>query len=472
LSEAGSGIEGMRQDSGFARYVAERLTQEGFTLVDVGCAGGLAGGWRAFGDRLSALAFDANAEEIARLSAAETNSKVRYVGGWVGMPDDHPLKRRIGTKAYWHHWPAGRLSYERSHDIRRARQEGQEPRALEAYFRDEVLAQDWSTEPGEGFDLDYARSFERFAPDGTGAGPGPVIHLPPYLQAAGFYDADFLKLDIDGPDYEVLRSMSDLLAQPSLLGVSLEVCFYGSHDANDNSFHNMDRLMREKGFDLFGLSVRTYASAALPWPYLDAHPSMTTGGRPVQGDALYLRDLGSRVRRDAAAELSAEKLAKTAALLALFTLPDYAAEMLIVHRQRLSALIDVDHGLDLLAEEIQQDNSGAPMAYRDYIRAFEAEDPTFFDRYGSRYGWMQDLIRTATAAPLVQDKVAALEGRLEESSAAVTAAHDQVQAMKAQLQAAQASAAEAAGRLAHIEGSTMWRLTAPLRRALSALKRR
>ena len=481
MSEAGSGIEGLRNNSAFARYVASCLTSEAFKLVDVGCAGGVALGWRTFGDKLSAIGFDTNAPEVDRLNAAEANPNVRYVAGWVGMPDGHPLKTRIGPKAFWHQWPAGRLAYERTYNLRNARAEGRPPSTLQAYFDDEVLGQDWLTTPVGGYDLDYGRTFEVFPvdPAETAArppsGPDPVIHLPPFLKAAGFYDADFFKLDIDGPDYEVLRSASDLLTQPSLLGVSLEVSFYGSHDANDNSFHNMDRLMREKGFDLFGLSVRTYAAAALPYPYLDAHPSMNTGGRPIQGDALYLRDLGSRVRREDAAKLSDEKLAKTAALLALFTLPDSAAEILIVHRERLSRVLDVDHGLDLLAAEIQE-NDLIGAGYHAYMDAFEAEDPRFFDVYTARNRWMTKIMQIATDAPAVDARLKAAEEALEAARVEAETERRRAQALEAARTDGQADTAralaETEARLAAIERSTSWRLTAPVRALLGALKGR
>jgi hypothetical protein len=478
VSEAGSGIEGFRHNSAFAEYVAGRLTSEPFKLVDVGCAGGLAQGWRAFGDRLAAVGFDTNAGEIDRLSSTETNPLVRYVAGWVGMPDSHPLKQRIGSKAFWHQWPAGRLAYERTYNVRAARNAGHDPKTLEDYFRDDVIAQDWLTTPVASYDLAYERTFEIFpvseaetASAQAPPAPDSVIHLAPYLKAAGFYDADFLKLDIDGPDYEVLRSLTDLLTQPSLLGVSLEVCFYGSHDANDNSFHNMDRLMREKGFDLLGLSVRTYSLAALPFPYLDAHPSMNTGGRPIQGDALYVRDLGSRVRKEVAASLSDEKLAKTAALLALFNLPDHAAEILIVHRKRLTTLLDVDHALDLLAEEIQPDDKIAT-GYRKYIEAFESEDARFFDRYTARNAWMDRVLQEARRAPAEAARAEEAARRAEEARRVLEEVEARARAEAGRHTAEADALRKSEARLAAIEGSTSWRLTAPLRAMAGLLGRR
>jgi len=470
LSEAGSGIEGLRPDSGFARLVAGSLKAESFKLIDVGCAGGLPSGWRAFGDRLAAIGFDCDAGEVARLNAAERNPNVRYECGFVGVPAGHPLNAQIAGRGYWHLWVAGRLAYERSHRNRAAKAAGEPAPSVDDYFHDIVHNQDWSPFPTHGFDTDYRPTFDIFEPSDEAAAaavsdgpPDRIIDLAAFAKGADFEDADFIKIDVDGPDYEVLRSANALLARPTLLGVALEVCFYGSHDANDNSFHNMDRLMREKGFELYGLSVRAYASAAMPFPYLDVHPSMNTGGRPVQGDAIYIRDLGSRTRKAEAAALSDDKLAKAAALYALFSLPDYAAEMLVVHRDRLSRLFDVDEALDLLAVQIQADQEPPLLTYRDYMAALESEEPRFFDVYSRRNAWFNGLMATGAAAPRIAEelellrqdrdalasKAADLERRLGETEA--RGGHD-----LDRLRGAEAT-------LAAIRRSTSWRLTAPLR---------
>jgi hypothetical protein len=420
-------VEGLRKDSAFARHVAERLRNEPFPVADVGCWGGLDVAWRQFGDRLQAVGFDCVSAEVARLRAAETHPGVRYVDGFVGLPADHPLKQRIGDKSVWHQWPSYRLSYQRSVDIRTAKAEGRPVPTIEHHYRDMVWPQDEAV-PAGGFDTDYAAAYQLFGPqDGTsgnGATPDQPLLLPAVLSDLGLTDLDMLKIDVDGPDHEILRSSTELLARPGLLAVGAEVCFYGSHDANDNSFHNIDRLMREKGFDLFGLTIRNYSSAALPWPYLDTYPALTSGGRPVQGDAIYIRDLASPVRKADAAAVSDEKLAKLAAIFALFGLPDEAAEVLLTHRVRLEGLIDIDAARELLAAQIQE-NDGTDLTYAEYIADFEAETPQFFDLYGRRSTWLADL----------QERADDAEAALVRERRARQDAEDRLQALQAELDA-------------------------------------
>ena len=441
MSEAGSGIEGLRADSAFARHVAARLG-EPFQLIDVGAAGGVAPGWRVFGERLAALAYEADAEEVARLNKAETNPAVRYVAGFVGLAPGDPLRARLDGRHRHHNWVGGRLSFERIRTLRNARAAGHAPLPVDRHFT-EAVAGSRPLPPEDGYDTDYAATFrnasESAAAEAARAGEPPWIVLADHVREAGFETADFLKIDVDGPDFEILRSCPDLLERPTLLGAALEVTYFGSHDANDNTFHNMDRLMREKGFDLFGLTVRNYASAALPSPFMDRHIGHTFQGRPFQGDAIYLRDLASPFWKETAAAVSDDKLAKLAALFALFSLPDQAAELLIVHRDRMDPLLDVQASLALLTTQAQESWPDG-VSYDDWIAKFEREDGFFFDIYGKRDVWMKGLVQMARETP---QAIAELERRLAETTAALASEREARRAAEAK---AAAGAASVAGR--------------------------
>ena len=456
MSEAGSGIEGFKSDSAFARFVTGAL-QAPFRLADVGCAGGLAPGWRAFGDRLSALGFDPDPAAIAALVEREINPAVRYVQGFVGLPAEHPLAVRLRGRAHQHGWVGGRLAYERVRWMKARQAAGLPPLSLEDYLREVVEPQASGAVPFDGYDLDYTAAFEPPAPEvaPSQAPATDLIHLPTCLSEAGFDEVDFIKIDVDGPDFEILRSCAGVLARPSLLGVAIEVSFFGSHDANDNTFHNVDRLMRSHGFDLFGLSVRGYASAALPSPFMDRHASANYQGRPFQGDAVYIRDLASPAQRPLADGLSVDKLLKAAALFALFNLQDQAAEILIAHRERLSGAIDVDAGLDLLTAEVP-DSPVEGASYRDWIALFEQEDPRLYDVYSRRAQWMSGLMQAARDAPAKDAGLAEAAARLEDAEVERRRAEDA-------LKAAETRIADLESELRTTRRSRLWRAGESLR---------
>jgi hypothetical protein len=365
-------MEAIRRDSPSARLLAAALSDR-FTLLDIGCSGGIDAGWNLFGEGLHAFGFDPGRHEIERLAAAERRPNVRYINGFVGLPDGHPAKGAAVDP--WRLDPWGRLSAYRTQQLQQERAAAAAPLA----------------EGAEQEDL-MARNLWREA---ALADPARPIHLPAFLDAEGVVDVDFIKIDVDGTDFEILQSLESRLSDPPVLGAVLEVNFFGGPGPQVNSFHNVDRFMRAQGFDLFDLTVRRYALAALPRPYLYPLPlaSQTTAGRPWQGDALYLRDVGypfaqSLPGRDASA-WSDDKLLKLATLYAMTGLLDQAAELLILSRERLSLRLDIDAALDVMTRE-SQDSEPELWAerrfssYGDYIAAYEADDPAFYGAQARR----------------------------------------------------------------------------------------
>lgn len=323
-------MEHLRHDhSPAAAYLIDHV--ERFSVVDVGCSGGLHPAWNICGDKLHAIGFDPVESEIARLTSAEARPNVRYRYAFV-VGDEGPHLRRD---------PSSRLSYVRT----LARRDGRDFSLPKPGIPESVRRQIW---------------------------PGPeIVRLPAALSAGGLIDLDFIKIDIDGGDFEVLATLPETFAQTGALGAVLEVNFIGGPEDGHHTFHNTDRLMRQCGFDLFDLSVRRYASSALPQPYVNSFPAQTIRGRPLQGDALYLRDLGWTIPQHEG--LDEAKIIKLAALFTLFNLQDQAAEVLIHHRERLAPVLNVEHCLDLLTAELGFDGG-----YAAYMDRFDADDPMFY----------------------------------------------------------------------------------------------
>lgn len=352
--------------SDFVRLAARGLQSVPFRLVDVGCSGGIDPSWRVFGPDLAAIAIDASAAECERLAKAERNPAVSYVPAFVSG-SAKPLD--LENDAAWRAVVATctRLSYARMLEIRAAR--------LKAASTEEQIRHNaWHL---------------------TGlADPEQPVVVPDLLAQRGWTDIDYLKIDIDGADFHVLKSFEGRLAALGVVGVQLEVNFVGGAGLDEHVFHNTDRFMRRHGFDLFRLDVRTYSSGALPARFLTTSPAQTVSGRPVQGEAYYARDVGG-----GATDMPGEKLLKLAAIAATWQVPDVAAEILVRHRPRLADRIDVDHALDLLAAQVQAGGEQI-LPYPDYLAAFEKESLAFFpqpDRVIDRPTFWQR-VRAARAA--------------------------------------------------------------------------
>ncbi len=334
----------------FAEFIAKSLKDEDFVLVDVGCGGGIDSTWRVFADRLSAVGFDAQIEEVRRLTAAETSEKISYRAAFVGTPPEHPISTVRGTRPPNTRDPQHRFAFRRTMNNLADR--------IKNFSSDEIV------------EFNVWKEADLPQPD--------RIFLPEYLDQIGFSSIDFVKIDIDSDDFDVLQSLETSLNERGVLGLCLEVNFYGSDNPTEHVFHNTDRFMRKNGFDLFGLTTRNYSAAALPRRYaLDRLPAQSIGGRPYQGDALYLRDAGSPEWSNFGQATNAEKLLKLAALFSLFGLPDWAADILIEHHAHLKHVIDISRGLDLLASETEIGTLHS-MDYAALMTAFQADDDIFY----------------------------------------------------------------------------------------------
>jgi len=70
-------MEGLLSRTNFAELAASAPELSHFTVVDVGCSGGIDTAWRVFGPKLTAFGFDPNLDECARLQTAEKLTGVR-----------------------------------------------------------------------------------------------------------------------------------------------------------------------------------------------------------------------------------------------------------------------------------------------------------------------------------------------------------------------------------------------------------
>ncbi len=327
---------------------AQALRREKFSLVDIGCSGGIDAVWRGFGDRLAAIGFDASADEIRRLQAQETNLGISYIAGFVDIQSDHPFAKRARNLPVHVDTLFGRFSAGWAYDIERERR------------GDTEISHEQKFKLNQWMDTQLANH---------------TISAPHILAERKFTDVDFLKIDVDGPDLRVLQSFDGLFGKLGILAARLEVCMFGGAGETVNSFHNTDRFMREQGYCLFRLDNRTYSNRALPSPFLYDFPAQTAGGRIFQAEAHYALDPAGIEWKSVADRLSDEKLIKLAAIFSVWDLPDSAAELLVTFRGRLSTLMDVDRALDVLSAQAQPI---APLPYRDYVALF-AEDPIGFD---------------------------------------------------------------------------------------------
>jgi hypothetical protein len=339
----------------FIRLVAKSLKEERFALVDVGCSGGIEPIWRLFDERFAAIGFDASASECRRLAAEETSPNVHYVSGFVGISPDHPFARHAEAVPPYHDDIFQRTSAAWSLELRAKR-------LAAASDREKMQHNAW-------MDTELADA-------------NRPVFVSETLGKFGFDSVDFLKMDIDGPDFYVLNSLDGVFERLGILGVRLEVNMFGDAGDTTHTFHNTDRFMRQQGYVLARLEDRSYSMRALPSRFAITMPAQSVSGRTFQSEAFYARDLAATRWKSLADSTSIEKLAKLAAIFSAWEQPDGAAELLLKFRDRFSALFDVDKALDMLAAQTQYADGGKDeveiLSYRDHMALFATDPPEFY----------------------------------------------------------------------------------------------
>ena len=348
-----------------------------FVLIDLGGGRGIGDAWRAFGPSLVAHAYGPSIDACEQAPAGEPFANVFYHARRVGLPDSHPfVQRREEDGAHrpntniWGRVTAGYLA-------QRAQ----------------------STSPG-------AAAAPRMAD------PNDVIGLDGIVRAENLTSVDFLELDVD--EIDVLESAREVLKTCQVLGVAIEVNWFGSASSTEHTFHNTDRFMREQGFTLFGVTHRRYSRTDLPAPFADEGFASTRFGQPYQGDAFYMRDLAADEQAGRAAEYSPEKLIKLACIYELVGVPDCAAEVLNRFERRLVSFGEREPLLDALTPPLL----GQQLSYRDYIARFRREPELFLPSAAAPpQPSPSDPVAAAPAAPAAPSLPRRIKHRVRERAA-------------------------------------------------------
>lgn len=315
---------------------------EDFCVIDVGASNGVQRIFKPFGERLRFYGFDPLVAEMDRLNKLETNPKVTYEAAFVSKPGHVPKVsshgRRPGSGARRH-------------------------AAVQAKLR-----------------MGYDRVKEEFNAGQPVELTDRVITLDERFRDVGYEAVDFIKIDTDGHDIDVLMGAEELLREGGVLGLDIEVRFNGPQRDTSNIFRNVDRILGMAGFALFQLDTKNYARAALPRPFVKNKPTVSAHGQIRWGNALYLRDLGDPMYEAVTGfEPTRAKVLKAICLYDLFDLPDSAIEIAKKYSSLLEGVCPVETIFDRLTPKI----AGQEMTYDEYMEQFDkAIEAKEFYRFG------------------------------------------------------------------------------------------
>lgn len=343
-------LSSFRHKSTFVNALLQRglFDHQSFSLIDVGCSGGIDPFWRQFGKSLRAVGFDPLVSEVERLNSEENGCNIRYVAAWIGEGDRQlPPTVRIDSEPGKGPYSTFALS--------------SASRAYETTRRS-IIAEVFN----RGAELRFA---ER------------RLSVDEWLAINDFGPVDALKCDVDGFDFEVFVGARELLSSPKKpLAVITEAQLHEPRDRHGTAFGDLDRYLRDHGYRLFNIDIHNYSRAELPAPFLITLFAQTSTGQAVHCDALYMLDpvMDPGVLDEMLARDDQAALFKLVVLYEAFGLPDCAASLLVRLREVGVSPCDLDIGwaLDWLTPE----NPYGATTHSAYLDAFAANPQLLFPK--------------------------------------------------------------------------------------------
>lgn len=164
----------------------------------------------------------------------------------------------------------------------------------------------------------------------TGQEDMKVVSLAEWAGEAKLESVDFLKLNVQGGEHEILNGAGSVL--DDVLGVLIEVAFVESYKKRP-FFADTDQLLRGRGFTFFDLLAHHYigrSATPVTAQHLEVQQPgigqlVSSWGQLIEGHALYFRD---PIADDRAAKFAPHRLIKLAVLAEAFGQVEYAFELL------------------------------------------------------------------------------------------------------------------------------------------------
>lgn len=281
----------------------QRLGQVPLIVGDVGAAGVLDGRWKELGHCVHQLTFE------PRTGTADANSSATHFAVALGAS---PGKQTLHITRFADSSSLYPIDYDR----------------MSAFAVADLLEQ-------------------------TGEMPVELVTLDGCLEHQPALSPQFLKIDVEGAELDVLQGGERVL-DSTVLGLRVEVSFVGRH-LGAPLFGEIDAFLRAHGFELFSLSRELMMRRNLAWSPV-SHPQL------VWGDGVYFLTAGSffaRLRHKKPSEREF-LLTRFIVILLAHRAHDYAME--IIERTESERLIE-----DVLLSELK---SSVDQAARHSTRLF------------------------------------------------------------------------------------------------------
>lgn len=295
-------------------------------VVDVGSRGGFEPQWNVYGDSVRLIGFEPDIEECDKLNAHESRLRRHYPVA---------LHRDKGTRSFYvtKHDAASSFYKPYSRFLDRL------PESVNRTIKEELI-------------------FE-------------TIDLDSFLGEESIGAVDFIKLDTEGAEYDILLGAKMALSK-SVFGISLEMLF-NRQRIGEPLFSEIDLFLREQGFVVYDLPIFRCARTVLSPHMFSDNAGPTDHGQATWTQAIYFRDAFDEIKFGHLGDKwDPLRILKLASVLELFNFEDCALELINLYRLRLSnAGLDPATMINLLVPPVD----GKFVSWKEYCDHIKAEGP-------------------------------------------------------------------------------------------------
>jgi FkbM family methyltransferase len=317
-------------ESPFTRWVVQQgLLRERLVVIDAGCQGGVHVQWDLLGDLAEVHAFDAIAEAVEELARREVRPHRHYYNIALGSED--------GQRKF--------------------------------FVKPNVFSSSFIAEDGRARFVVYGPdivSDPQLEPRDTQGASGPgarittVRRLDALFAQGALPPADFIKLDCEGFEPEILAGARQYMRASKTLAVVAETNFLPVEPGGRTQFDELHASLLEQGLRLFDLVserlprpeyLRLREARHRTWPVPAdprTRPPPFAIGQFVVFDILFCRDLVAQSAVPEGNDTSIDRILKMMIIFEMHGLMDCATELASHFRERLGARLDVDRAIDLL----------------------------------------------------------------------------------------------------------------------------
>jgi len=311
----------------FTKHLVEKKVFENdpLVVVDVGARKGFEKHWNHYEDQINLIGFEPNEESFKECVEKKSNKQTTYY--------HYALDKEKGEKEFY---ISAYLS------------------ACGFYMPDKNIVERFGSE--DALSITQIKKIK-------------TIDLDSFSEEHGIQKVDFIKLDTEGSELDILKG-SEKTLKNSVLGLSIEVEFLKMY-IDQPLFSDIDQYLRSLNFELYDLDLNRKTRKSLS-SYASAN--IKNMGQVVQGQALYLRDVSGEMERN---EFNIEfwsksRILKMTSIQELFYLPDCAIELF----QKTSHLNFFDREeINLWTNYLTPDMAGENLTYEEFLKRQRITQP-------------------------------------------------------------------------------------------------